>query len=71
MCKGSCEGKGSEGTGGANMCNSSCKGVRDAAGAYGGRGDAMGEGAYKLVDEPVSRKDACCMTQSVGHGSSG
>ena len=53
------------------MCDSSCEGVGDAAGARGGRGDAVGEGAYELVDEPVSKKDACCTTQSVGHGSSG
>ena len=73
MCDSWCEGegKGSEGTGGADMRDSSCEGVGDAAGVHGGRGDAMGGGAYELVDEPVSRKDACCMTRSVGHGSSG
>ena len=53
------------------MRDSLCESVRGAAGARRGRGDAVGEGAYELVDEPVSRKDACCTTRSVGHGSSG
>ena len=74
MCDSLCEGegKGSKGPGGADMPrDSSCEGVGNAAGACRGRGDAMSGGAYELVDEPVSRKDACCMTRSVGHGSSG
>ena len=62
----SCKGKGNVG-----MCDGAHKGTGEAAGACGGRGDAVGEGAYELVDEPVSRKDACCTTRSVGHGSSG
>ena len=65
MCKGLCESKDSEGTGGVDMCDSLCESVGDAAGAHRGRGDAVGEGAYELVDEPVSRKDAYCMTRSV------
>ena len=66
VCHDLCKGKGNVG-----MCDGACKGMGEAAGARRGRGDAVGEGAYELVNVPMSRKDVCCMTWSVGHGSSG